>query len=168
MLINVNLLLNQLGPRWHTENIHVVSKWPPTINLCVHFIFVLKTDLYVESICTSENLKRCHGRITDQQVERLGRLAGPMGEQLDKLFSQKLGDTYISSECHAVGMITLQLRHCVKSSMDSKWSCWSCKLCFLLRGSPLAEENFLEFSIHFPREFVFFNSQWVDCCVVAK
>jgi hypothetical protein len=43
-------------------------------------------------------MKKSHGRVTDEQVERLGKIAGPMGEELDRLFARTLGQTYISSK----------------------------------------------------------------------
>ena len=45
-------------------------------------------------------LTRAHGRITTEHVERVGKLAGPMGKELDKIFAENIGETYVQSSTH--------------------------------------------------------------------
>jgi len=41
-------------------------------------------------------LTRAHGKVTPAHVDRVGKLAGPMGADLDKIFAENLGHTYVT------------------------------------------------------------------------
>ena len=41
-------------------------------------------------------LTRAHGQMTEENVERVGKLSGPMGSLLDKVFAENLGETYVT------------------------------------------------------------------------
>ena len=41
-------------------------------------------------------LTRAHGNVTDEHVERVGKLSGPMGSLLDQVFAKNLGETYVT------------------------------------------------------------------------
>ena len=43
----------------------------------------------------TETLTRAHGRITEEHVDRVSKLSGPMGDALDSMFARQMGSTYV-------------------------------------------------------------------------
>lgn len=42
-------------------------------------------------------LKDSSGRYTKEHIDRAGKISGPLGKELDKLFAQNIADTYVAS-----------------------------------------------------------------------
>ena len=53
-------------------------------------------------------LKDSSGRYTPQHVQRSGRLAGPMGREMDRLFAHDVAGTYVSSRTQAAAKESTQ------------------------------------------------------------
>jgi hypothetical protein len=45
-------------------------------------------------------LKDAHGRYTNAHVKRVGRIAGPLGSELDRVFAENMGQTYLHTSAH--------------------------------------------------------------------
>ena len=58
-------------------------------NICT---FLMKTIFVISGM-----LKDSSGRYTKQHIDRAGKISGPLGKELDKLFAQNIAHTYVAS-----------------------------------------------------------------------